>query len=141
MDIKSEPGFIQRYNMLIGIINFTLITSILFTIWPFFGFISYGDVFLVIGCFFGLYITFKNRKESQSHIKTGLLVGLVGSVLSLILISILLTIVYAIDIVISFAFIFVNVGIGFIFIGVIMGYIFGYYFRNKEGAPRESSRF
>ena len=141
MDIKSEPGFIQRYNIPIGIINFTLITSILFTIWPFFGLISYGDVFLIIGCFFGLYITFTNRKESQSHIKTGLIVGLVGSVLSLILISILLTIVYGIDIVVSFALIFMNVGIVFIFIGVIMGYLFGYYFKNKEGAPREYSQF
>ena len=141
MDIKSESGFLQRFNMLIGIINCTIITSILFMIWPFFGFISYGDIFLVIGCFFGLYITFKYKKESQSHIKTGLIVGLIGSVSSLILISILLALLYGVDIVISFVFMFVNAGIGFILIGIILGYLFGYYFRNKEDPKREPSHF
>ena len=140
MDIKSESGFIQRYNMLIGIIIIALFTSILLTILPY-GIIFFGDIYLVIGCCFGLYFTFKYKKESQSHIKTGIIVGLTGSVLSIILASIFIALVYTIDFFLFLLALLVNFGIMTVFVGLIIGYLFGYYFRNKEGAPRESSRF
>ena len=134
MTVEAYSGFFQKYNVLIGIFICALFPSILLTI----GFLFYigtlflGDIYIVLGCFFGLFITFKYKKESQSHIKTGLIVGLIGSVLSLILSSILLTLAYGVDIVFSFMFIFVNSGIIYVFIGLIFGYVFGYYYKKKE---------
>ena len=134
MTVETYSGFFQKYNVFIGIIICALFTSILQTIGFLFyiGFLFLGDIYIVLGCFFGLYITFKYKKESQSHIKTGLIVGLIGSVLSLILSSILLALVYEADIVLSFLFIFVNSGIIYIVIGLIFGYVFGYYYGKKE---------
>ena len=129
MVAQTYSGFVQKYNMLIGIIICVLFTSISLTIFPY-GLLFLGDIFIGLGCFFGLYITFKYKKESQSHIKTGLIVGLVGSVLSLILSSILFTLVYGVDIVLSFLFIFLTYGILFVFVGLIFGYVFGYYYKN-----------
>ena len=132
MTVETYSGFFQKYNVFIGIIVCVLLASISLTILPF-GFLFLGDIYIGLGCFFGLYITFKYKKESQSHIKTGLIVGLIGSVLSLILSSILLTLVYGVEyIVFWFAFIFFNSGIIFVFIGLIMGYVFGYYYRKKD---------
>ena len=124
-------GFVQKYNILIGIIICALLTSILQTIMPMW-FFFFGDIYLVLGCFFGLYITFKYLKESQSHIKTGILVGLTGSVLSLILIDILFTLVYGADFIFFLLALIVNAGIMYVFIGLIFGYIFGYYYKKKE---------
>jgi len=131
MTVETYSGFFQKYNVFIGIIVCVLLASISLTILPF-GFLFLGDIYIGLGCFFGLYITFKYKKESQSHIKTGLIVGLTGSVLSLVFSSILLTLVYGADIVLSFAFIFVNSGIIYISIGLILGYAFGYYNKKKE---------
>ena len=140
MVAQTYSGFAQRYNMLIGILICALFPSILLTIGFLFyiGYLFLGDIYIVFGCFFGLYITFKYKKESQSHIKTGLIVGLIGSVLSLILSSILLTLVYRVDIVVSFVFIFRYAGIIYVFIGLILGYVFGYYYRNKEAEMTKS---
>ena len=134
MVAETYPGFVQKYNVFIGIIICALVPSILLTIGFLFyiGFIFLGDVYIVLGCFFGLYITFKYKKESQSHIKTGLIVGLIGSVFSLILSSILLTLVYGVDIVFSFLFIIAYAGMYWVFIGLIMGFVFGYYNKKKE---------
>lgn len=131
MTVETYSGFFQKYNVFIGIIVCVLLASISLTILPF-GFLFLGDIYIGLGCFFGLYITFKYKKESQSHIKTGLIVGLIGSVLSLILSSMLLALVYEADIVLSFLFIFVNSGIIYISIGLILGYAFGYYNKKKE---------
>jgi len=140
MVAETYPGFVQKYNVFIGIIICALVPSILLTIGFLFyiGFIFLGDIYIIFGYFFGLYITFKYRKESQSHIKTGLIVGLIGSVFSLILSSILLTLVYGVDIVFSFLFIFVNAGIIDVFIGLILGYVFGNYYKKKEAEMTKS---
>ncbi|NVM44167.1 MAG: hypothetical protein HWN79_04550 [Candidatus Lokiarchaeota archaeon] len=145
MDIKSESGFIQRYNMVIGILICSLFTSILFFFFPGLWFFFGGDIFLVAGCCLGLYFTFKNKQDSQSPMKTGVIVGLTGSVLSLLLVVILLSLVYGIGFFLYFLLaLFVNFGIMYIFVGIILGYLFGYYFRSKEGKEgnkRISSRY
>jgi len=143
MTVETYSGFFQKYNVLIGIFICAFFPSIFLTIGFYFyiGFIFLGDLYVILGNFFGLFITFKYRKESQSHIKTGLIVGLIGSVLSLILSSILLALVYGADIVFSFLFIITYAGIYWIFIGLIMGYVFGYYNRKKEQEQKVSPLF
>ena len=94
MVVESYSGFAQRYNMIIGVLICALLTSILFLIMPFFGLFIVADVFLVVGCCIGLYFTFKNRKELQSHIEMGIVVGFVGSFFSLLLITFFNSILY-----------------------------------------------
>jgi hypothetical protein len=98
-----------------------------------------GDILLVIGSCIGLYFTFKKRKDKQLHIKTGVIVGLVGSVLSLVLIGLFNWIWYSVEYVFDFIFLldllvylFVSNGIFYAIVGIILGYLFGYYFRNKD---------
>ena len=145
---ESYSGFAQRYNMMIGVLICALLTNILFLILPI-GIFFIADIFLVLGNCIGLYFTFRYRKESQSHIKTGIIVGLVGSVLSLLLISCFDWIFYFIpthglDFILLLQyilFLFVYYGIMYVLVGIILGYIFGSYYRNREMVKTESPLF
>ena len=135
---ETYSGFVQRYNILIGILLCALLTSILFSILPIV-FFFIGDIYLVIGGGIGLYFTLKNKKESQSHIKTGIIVGLNGSILSLFLIVFFDWILYSLgqgfDLILFLNYlfyVFVANGLMYVLVGVLLGYIFGYFYRNKE---------
>jgi len=149
MVAETYSGFAQRYNMLIGVLLCAFSTSILFLIMPFFyGFIFLADIFLVVGGVIGLYFTFRFRKESQSHIKTGLIVGLTGSVLSLILISffvwILVSLEFGFDFILLLLYIlnfFWFYGILYVLAGIIIGYLFGNYYKKRENVGKESPLF
>ena len=138
MAIENYSGFAQRYNMIIGVLLSGLITSIFFLVLPT-GFFFLGDILLVIGSCVGLYFTFKKKKETQLHIKTGVIVGVVGSVLSLTLIGLFYWIWYSIDYGFDFIILlgllvdlFLFNGIMYVIVGIILGYLFGYFFRNKD---------
>ena len=143
---ETYLGFVQKYNMIIGVLLCSLLPSILFLISPF-GFIFPADIFLVVGCALGLFITFKNRKESQSHITTGIVVGFIGSFLALLLLGFFEWLFFYIP-VIGLDFIillqltlilFAYYGFFYIPVGIVIGYLFGNYYRKKEkvrkGAP------
>ena len=139
MVAETYSGFAQRYNMVIGVLLSVLITNIMFLILPT-GIFFMGDTLLVIGDCIGLYFTFRYRKESESHIKTGIIVGLAGSVLSLLLISCFDWIFYIIPL-IGFDFIlflqytlmlFVYFGIFYVLVGITLGYLFGNYYKKRE---------
>jgi len=138
MTVESYSGFAQRNNMMIGVIICAFTTSVLFFLMPS-GIFFMADMFLVVGCVIGLYLTFKNLKESQSHIKTGIIVGLTGSVLSLLLISlfywILDSLEFGLDFLLFFEyllFLFVYNGIFYVAVGAIIGYLFGSYYKKRE---------
>ncbi|MBY8979383.1 MAG: hypothetical protein KGD72_03235 [Candidatus Lokiarchaeota archaeon] len=137
MTVESYSGFAQRHNMMIGVLICGFTTSILFFIMPF-GIFFMADIFLVLGCGIGLYFTFKNIKESQSHIKTGIIVGLTGSVLALFLISLFAWILYSLDFGFDFLLffeytlsLFLYYGIFYVAVGVMLGYLFGNYYKRR----------
>ena len=146
MVAETYSGNMQKYNMLIGVLLFAFLTSFLFLIMPFFyGFVFLADLFLVIAGVIGLYFTFKYRKESQPHIKTGVIVGVTGSVLSLLLISFFVWILVSLDL--GFDFIlflryilsfFGVYGILYVLVGIILGYLMGNYYRKRENVGKES---
>ncbi|MFX0049080.1 MAG: hypothetical protein ACFE8G_13090 [Candidatus Hermodarchaeota archaeon] len=147
MAVESYSGFIQKHNMLFGILICALLTSILFSIIPS-GFFFIADIFLVIGNCIGLYITFRNRKKSQSHIKTGIIVGVAGSVLALLLLGffdwILYSINYGFDFILFLQYaivLFGYYGIMYVLVGIILGYLFGYFYRKNEDIDKESPLF
>ena len=139
MAVESRSEFAQKYNILLGILIIAFLTSIMVLIMPFGIFIT-GDLFLIIGGSMGLFFTFNYRKESQSHIKTGLIVGLTGSILSLILAGLFDWIiyfipVYGLDIIplLNYLlYLFMYYGIIYAIVGLILGYLFGSSNRKKD---------
>jgi len=138
MTVEDYSGFLQKYNMLIGVLLCGLITSIFFMILPT-GFFFLGDILLGIGSCIGLYFTFKKKKETQLHIKNGVIVGLVGSVLSLLLIGIFDWILYSLEFGLDFLlffeyllFLIVYYGIFYVAVGALLGYLFGSYYKRRE---------
>ena len=138
MTVESYSGFAQRNNMMIGVLICAFTTSVLFFFIPT-SFFFLADIFLVLGCCIGLYFTFRNIKESQSHIKTGIIVGLTGSVLSLLLISLFEWILYSLEFGFDFL-ILLNLtlalllyyGIFYVAVGALLGYLFGSYYKRRE---------
>jgi len=133
MTTESRPDFAQRYNILLGIIICGILAAIYSLVLQI-GVVALGDIFLVVCCCVGLFVTFENRKESQSHLKTGIIVGLAGSILSLVLIALGFSLVYMIDFISMLIIVFLNNGIIFIFVGLIVGYLFGNYYRKRESS-------
>ena len=148
MVAETYSGFAQRYNMVIGVLLSVLITNILFLILPR-GFFFPGDIILVIGSCIGLFFTFKYRNESQLHIKTGVIVGLTSSVLSLLLIGFVEWIFYSIQeygfdfllLLRHFLYLLLNFSILYVLVGVIIGYLFGNHYKKKEDPAKKTPYF
>ena len=148
MAAETYSGFAQRYSMVIGVLLSVLITNVLFLILPT-GFFFEGDIILIIGGSIGLFFTFKYRKEYQSHIKTGVIVGLTSSILSLLVIGFFDWIfyfipVYGADVVLLLQyqlFLLFNFSIMYIIVGVIMGYLFGNHYKKKDDAGKKTPYF
>jgi len=144
MVAETDSGFAQRYNMAIGVLLSVLITNILFLILPT-GFFFIGDIILVIGSCIGLFFTFKYRKEYQSHIKTGVIVGITSSILSLLLMGFVDWIfffipLYGVDdlpLLLYLLLFLLNFGIMYVIVGAILGYLFGNHFKRKEGVGKK----
>ena len=68
MVAESYSGFVQRHNMMIGVLTCALLTSILFLTMPI-GFFVMGDIYLVIGGGIGLYFTLKIEKNHNPTLK------------------------------------------------------------------------
>jgi len=146
----AEPysGFAQKYNMIIGILLCALITNVMFFIYPL-GLFFIADIYFVIGSCISLYFTFKYRKESQPHIKTGIIIGLVGSMLSLFLIGCFIWIFYYIS-TIGFnillfleylLYLFASFGLMYLVVGMILGYLFGSIYRKRDEEGNTSPLF
>jgi len=144
MVAETDSGFAQRYNMAIGVLLSVLITNILFLILPR-GFFFPGDIVLVIGSCIGLFFTFKYRKESQLHIKTGVIVGITSSILSLLLIGFVEWIFYSISVyrfdilflLIHLLNLMMNLSIMYVIVGAILGYLFGNHYKKKENVGKQ----
>ena len=152
MAIENYSGFAQRYNMAIGVLLSVLITNILFLILPT-GFFFTGDIILIIGGCIGLFFTFRYRKEDQSHVKTGVIVGLTSSILSLLPISSLISFFdwnfyivpeYGVDYIPFLQYLIVvimNLVIMYAIVGVLLGYLFGNHYKKKEDAGKKTPYF
>ncbi len=84
------------------------------------GFYLFADINFVLGTIFGVVITLNNRLEHQSILKSGVIVGLAGGLLSSFFISLY-------EMIISAIFFSPNVAIFFFFLGLslITGIVVG----------------
>ncbi len=132
-----------KYNIVAGILLFTIIAFGGFMIYPELFIIWFGDIYYTIGGISGLVLTFKNRKPNQLPIKTGIIIGIIGAGISSFLISIyewfIYTILYGFDIVVLGFYLWYFTPFALI-LGTIIGFIYGYFKKNqKEDGEQELS--
>jgi len=124
-----------KYNIISGILLFTIIAFGGFLIFPELFFIWYGDIYYTIGAISALVLTFRNRKLDQLPIKTGIIVGIIGASISSFLISFyewfIFTILYGFDIVILGVYFVYFIPFALI-LGSIIGFIYGYTKKKQE---------
>lgn len=125
----------RKNNILAGFIIIDLIAFISYIIFPF-GIIYLGDLQMIIGSIVGTRFSLKNIKSYQSYLKHGIVVGLVGTILSAISMSIVEMIVYPANFAIVIIVFFL---IEAFLLGLIIGGIIGSYYRYKNKAPTKTS--
>ena len=133
----------KERNILSGIIISDLIAFFAYLIYPS-GFVFFGDFHMVIGTGIGVYFGLSNKKEMQSYVKTGLIIGLLGALFSGISIAFFEWTIYIIRISFSLTTLFLFIGVFILealIIGIPIGSIFGLYFKSKgKSAPRTNQR-
>jgi hypothetical protein len=144
MSIETISTFAKKNNMLTGVLICALMTSILFVILPVY-FFFIADIYFIVGNCVGLYFTFKNRKESQSHIKTGIIVGLVSSIIAILFLGFFIWIVISFGEVFDFFLLLgllldllAVVGIFYIITGIILGFLFGNRYKKRDEVGQTS---
>lgn len=130
-------GFVQNNNILLGIIIFTIFGVIGFIIYPNFFFFYWGDLYDTLGAIVGIRLTIKNIKPNQSFIKTGIIVGGLGGLLSAILRSIFMWIINAFEIIVLLFSLLIFAPFTII-LGILCGYLMGYIYSRKTGGYEEN---
>ncbi len=99
------------------------------------GFFLYADIQFALGTIFGVIITLNNRQQDQSILKSGVIVGITGGILSSVFIGLYQMILNAILIapnIYFFIYYFATHIISGIVIGLIIGAIISTYYMYKE---------
>lgn len=123
----------KENNILSGIIIFDIIALLSYTI-PI-DIIYPGDIDLIFGGVVGLLFALKNRKEHQNALKTSMLVGLIGAILSAVSIGIFESVLFIVSIGFSFtAFWSILIAILLIafVVGLILSLLIGYIYYRKD---------
>ncbi|TFG21977.1 MAG: hypothetical protein EU533_04800 [Promethearchaeota archaeon] len=133
----------KERNILSGIVISDLIAFFAYLIFPS-GFAFFGDFHMIIGTGIGVYFGLSHKKEMQSYIKTGLIVGLLGALFSGISIAFFEWTIYIIRISFSLTSLLLFLGVFIIeaiIIGIPIGGILGLYFKSKgKTVPRTNKR-
>lgn len=133
----------KERNILSGIIIGDLIAFFAYLIFPS-GLIFFGDFHMAIGVIIGVYFGLSHKKEMQSYIKTGLIIGILGALFIGISFAFFEWTIYIIRISFSFTSLFLFLGIFIVealIIGIPIGGILGLYFRAKgKPSPQRSKK-
>lgn len=131
----------KQNNIISGIIIFDLISFLAYLINPI-SIIYPGDIDMIFGAIVGLTFSLKNRKIDQESMKTGLLVGFVGAILSAIsftLFRLVLELIIFGSVFTSFIIFYLSNLILALVIGLIFGLLFGYYYSRKSEKTKAKS--
>jgi predicted membrane protein len=131
--------YIKKHNIIFGIFITDVIVFISYLVSFGARFYFMGDIQFLVGNLIGVYFALRFRKPHQSPLKYGLLVGIIGSLISIITLT-LFQWSYALKISIEILIAFLIPGI---IIGTLMGFIIGYIFklRSKKKEPLASDDF
>ena len=136
----------REKNVESGIVLFALCSLIIFipTSYFFVKFIFFADLQLIIGAIIGIRFTLKNQKTEQATLKTGVIAGVGGGVLSVIFISFYEWIVFSIlegFYIVTLFWLIVYTLISGVVIGLIMGVIMSTFSMYKEVKRPEEDKY
>ncbi|MFX1385362.1 MAG: hypothetical protein ACFFBP_23340 [Promethearchaeota archaeon] len=97
---------------------------------------------MIFGAILGLIFSLKNRKVNQKSLNTGLVVGIVGAILSAISITLFrlsIELIVSGSIPIIFNLFYLSNLILALFIGIIFGGLMGYYYSRKSDKHKKKS--
>lgn len=141
--ISNLYGKAKEKNILAGIIIGDLIAFIAYLIFPS-GFVFFGDIHMIIGVSMGVHFGLSYKKETQSYIKLGLLIGLLGALFAGISMAFFEWTLYIFRIAFSLTSLLFFIGLFIIeafIIGLPIGGMFGLYFNAKRSSiPQRSKR-
>jgi len=110
------------------------------------GFVLFADLEFILGSIFGVLYFFKNREPHQDFLKYGVIVGILGGILSCVLISLYQTIL--IMIIVGGHIIIFFLWVGFTFLsGAVIGLLTGaliavyYMYKDVKGDTEEEEHF
>ncbi len=133
-------------NVISGIIIFDIIAFPSYVVNPI-SFYYAGDIDLIFGGIVALLFALKNRKEHQTALKIGFIVGVFGAILSAVSISVFEWIFFIVVIGFSFAY-FLSLLVTFLLIaipiGLVLGLIIGYIYKRKNrksSKPKSNSKY
>lgn len=132
---RDAYNYAKKNNIIFGIIFTDLIAFIAYLFSNGVSFIVLGDIHMLFGSILGVYFSLKYRKQNQSPLLYGILVGLVGTFFSALTLT-LFQWTYILNINFSIFYIYI---IPAIIIGPLVGAIFGLIFRIKEKDIDKSS--
>jgi hypothetical protein len=129
----------KENNIISGIILFEIIAFLSYVIVRV-DIMFAGDIHLIFGGIVSLLFALKNRKETQSVLKTSLSVGLIGAILSAVSMSVFEGTFG------SFPFLFylVNFLLLGVVIGLVLSFLIGYYYYRKDlrhGKTKSNSKY
>ena len=134
---------VKENNLTSGIIIFILITFILIVVNPYwYGIYMFRDLEFLAGAFIGVLFALKNRKSGQSSLKFGIIVGVVGGVLTAVVSGFYLVLFFRIKGLLSdpiywlFPYIGLSIITGLV-LGLIIGGLIGWYYMTKDAREKE----
>ncbi len=125
--------YFKEKNVQIGLLLYAIITPVVyFTTFEFIsGYLLGADLQFFLGLLFGVIYALRKKTDDQTYLKCGLIVGIIGGVLSAFIISLGFTLVFLWIIIDFFAF-FGYLLITAIVIGLLIGGIISSYFMYTE---------
>ena len=126
--------YFKEKNVRIGLILFVIVTTVAyFVTFPFeiSGYLLGGDVHFFLGLLIGVIYALRKKTDEQTYLKCGLIVGIIGGVLSAFVISLGLTLVFLWNIFGFFTF-FGYLLITAVVIGLLIGGIISSYYMYLE---------
>jgi len=128
----------KRNNLTTGIIIFDIISFLAYVINPF-SLVYPGDLDILFGGIVALLFALRNKKEEQSFLRLGIIVGTMGAFFSTLSISVydFIFAVFIYGYTLTFFFIrLITFSIIAIIIGLLLGLIFGYIYHIRT--PKET---
>jgi hypothetical protein len=126
---------VVQYNVLSGIILFPIGTLISYIVTLRGYFYFPGDIQFVIGAFVGTIFSLSFKREEQSPIKIGIVVGLIGGALSVLVLA-FFNWIYSIILfefnVVVFLYAVSRMGIQGLVIGVLIGLLMGVWYWRRD---------
>ena len=125
--------YFKEKNVRIGLLLYAIITSVIyFATFQFYaGYIFGSDLQFLLGLLFGVIYALRKKPDNQTYLKCGLIVGIIGGVLSAFVISLGSTLVFLwsiIDFFIYFGYLLITA----VVIGLLIGGIISTYFMYTE---------